>query len=221
MKKHNLPGLLVVFAGLDGSRKTTQISKIEAYLKAKAIPVKRFYEPTHGKYGQQLRDLFKVGHIIPIQEEIELSIKDRSEDLKENILPALKEGNIVLLDRYYWSNIAYQGIVDEVYSLEYILAKSEQQNFPEPDVIFFFNIIVQKAIDRISSKRKPNEYEALQELTKSKKKYDEIIEGMPQSFSGTLIQIEAEKKESEVFYEIKNKLTPIISKWDIKKSELP
>ena len=34
---------------------------------------------------------------------------DRQEDVKEHIEPALKEGKVVIMDRYYQSNMAYQG----------------------------------------------------------------------------------------------------------------
>ena len=209
MKKHDLPGLFIVFEGIDGSGKTTQIKKVEEFLINKDLSVTRLYEPTHGEYGKKLRDLFSKGHVIPIEEEIELSVKDRTIDVEQNILPALKEGKIVLLDRYYWSNVAYQGIVDENYSMEYILEKS--RNFPTPDILFYFDIEVEDSIQRISSKRKPNEYESFNELTKSKHKYNELIENIPNSFSGAFITINAGKPEDEVFFQLTENIMEFLS----------
>ncbi len=42
------------------------------------------------------------------EEELELFLKDREIDVKENIIPALQKGYFVVMDRYYFSNIAYQ-----------------------------------------------------------------------------------------------------------------
>lgn len=210
--KLDYPGLFIVFEGLDGSGKTTQIDKLVPYLKTKKYHVANFYEPTHGKFGTELRDLFKVGHIIPIKDEIELSLKDRREDVEQNIVPALLQGKIVILDRYYWSNVAYQGTVDPNYSLDYILEKSKE--FPEPNVIIYFDIDVEVAIKRISVKRKPNEYESLDYLNRSKEMYDKLIKTIPKSFRGKFFSISVNKNENHIFNELKVIFTILINEWN-------
>ena len=210
--KKQFSGLFIVFEGLDGTGKTTQILKLLNFLKASNYDVISFYQPTHGSWGLKLRKLFIDGHIIPIRDEIQLSVNDRRESVERDILPSLQENKIVLLDRYYWSNAAYQGILDESY--EYILAQNS--DFPEPDIIIYFDIDVDTAYKRILNERKeiPNQFETTANLKKSKEIFEKIIQ--EKSFSGTLLTVPAEKDPEKVFEIIKKEILPLIKKWEKK-----
>ena len=204
--KMEFPGLFIVFEGIDGSGKSTQLKKLLKYLQDKSYTVVSFYQPTHGQWGQKLREFLTKGHIVPIQDEINYSIKDRKENVDEYILPALKENKIVLLDRYYWSNAAYQGIADVSY--KYILEKNTE--FPEPDIKIYFDIKVEIANKRILDKRKetPNQFESIKNLIKSKKIFDKIIND--RNYNGILITVEAEKDQESIFNSILEKIRPYI-----------
>lgn len=208
--KNQFPGLFIVFEGIDGTGKTTQIQKFSKYLKNSNYDVISFYQPTHGPWGLQLRQLFIDGHIIPIKEEIQLSVNDRRESVENDILPALKENKIVLLDRYYWSNAAYQGILEESY--KYIL--EQNKDFPEPDIIIYFDIDVDTAYERILNERKeiPNQFETISNLTKSKAIFNKIIS--EKSFTGELLTVPAEKNPEMIFELIKREILPLIKKWN-------
>ncbi len=203
------PGLFIVFEGIDGTGKTTQISRLLKYLQQNKFDSVSFYQPTHGLWGKKLRQLFIEGHVIPIKDEIQLSVNDRRESVENSILPALQGNKIVLLDRYYWSNAAYQGILDE--SFKDIL--EQNSDFPEPDIIIYFDIDTEVAYKRILNERKeiPNQFETLANLQKSKQIYQEIIQG--KYFSGALIRIPADKDPDTVFNHIKSKIIPLIQKW--------
>lgn len=207
--KKEYPGLFIVFEGIDGTGKTTQIKKLKDFLTNLNYDVISFYQPTHGSWGKKLRQLFIDGHVIPIKEEIQLSVNDRRESVDHNILPALHQNKIVLLDRYYWSNAAYQGILDESYN--YILEQNKE--FPEPDVIIYFDIEVDTAYKRILNERKeiPNQFETTSNLQKSKKIFEDIIND--KSFTGSLITVSAEKEPKTVFESIKKEIVPVIEKW--------
>lgn len=203
------PGLFIVFEGIDGTGKTTQIAQLLQYLLQNNYQAISFYQPTHGPWGKKLRQLFIDGHIIPIKDEIQLSVNDRRESVETCILPALRENKIVLLDRYYWSNAAYQGILDE--SFEYILQQNKE--FPEPDVIVYFEIDTEIAYKRILNERKeiPNKFETLSNLQKSKQIFHNLVQG--NYFSGTLIKVSAEKEPHIVFEQIKSNLLFLIKQW--------
>ena len=208
--KEKFPGLFIVFEGIDGTGKSTQIKKLFNYLAENRYEVVSYYQPTHGTWGKKLRELFIKGHIVPIKEEIQYSVNDRRESVEQQILPALKENKIVLLDRYYWSNAAYQGILDESY--QYILKQNNE--FPEPDIILYFDIDVNIAINRIKNERKeiPNQFEALNHLTNSKKIFEQIIaEGL---FNCTLISIPASKDIETIFNIIVDNILPFIKNWE-------
>lgn len=203
------PGLFIVFEGIDGTGKTTQIARLLQYLIQNNYDAVSFYQPTHGSWGKKLRQLFIDGHVIPIEEEIQLSINDRRESVETCILPALRENKIVLLDRYYWSNAAYQGILDE--SFENILRQNS--DFPEPDILIYFEIETEVAYKRILNERKeiPNQFETLTNLQKSTKIFNDIIQG--KYYSGSLIMTPADKDPDTVFEYIKSKLLPLIQHW--------
>jgi dTMP kinase len=103
---------LIDFEGIDGSGKTTQAEMSLNHLSSLGIPVKLFREPTNGKYGIVIRDILSGRVLKKSPEEVlDLFIKDREENVTMNIQPALKNKEVVLLDRYYYSTMAYQGLL--------------------------------------------------------------------------------------------------------------
>jgi dTMP kinase len=65
-------------------------------------------EPTDGPYGRALRESARSGRHDP-ERELDLFLKDRLEHVETVIRPALARGEVVVLDRYYFSTAAYQG----------------------------------------------------------------------------------------------------------------
>ena len=65
-------------------------------------------EPTDGPFGRRLRESATSGRLSP-EEELQLFHQDRREHVEKLIEPALQGGEIVILDRYYFSTMAYQG----------------------------------------------------------------------------------------------------------------
>ena len=93
--------------GIDGAGKTTQCERLTAELAAEGWDVERLVEPSRGPYGRRIRELARSGREdLDPAEELELFLRDREENVRENIQPALDRGAIVLMDRYYYSTIA-------------------------------------------------------------------------------------------------------------------
>jgi dTMP kinase len=102
-------GLLIVLEGIDGSGKTTQARSLLRRLRSRGWEAAFFREPTRGPWGRQIkRKAVRDGSLTP-EEELDLFVKDRRENVEKNVKPTLKNGKIVVLDRYYFSTIAYQG----------------------------------------------------------------------------------------------------------------
>ncbi len=142
-------GKLIVFEGVDGTGKSTQIDLLKLYLAERGKKVVTSFEPTHGEWGMRVRAAAVSGKRLSVQDEVECLLRDRREHVKRLILPALAENNWVLLDRYYPSMMAYQGAtggdVAEIRRLNEIFA-------PAPDLAFWLDIPVQEALRRIQNR---------------------------------------------------------------------
>jgi len=144
------PGYLIVFEGIDGSGKTTLTLRILQILRGKELDVIRISEPTNGIYGKMIRENARQGFRFPPDEEKELFMKDRMENVSHAIVPALKEGKIILMDRYYISTMAYQG----ARGLHPDVIRTENERFaPIPDLLFILDTPVSIGLDRIARKR--------------------------------------------------------------------
>ena len=100
---------LIVFEGIDGSGKTSLSKLFHAHLLANSVPTVWLREPTDSALGMKIRRLAQDRESLSIEEELELFIQDRRWDVETNILPALRTGKTVVMDRYYYSNACYQG----------------------------------------------------------------------------------------------------------------
>jgi len=150
----------IVFEGLDHVGKTTQIDKAAAYLKSKGVPVLRLREPGGTEVGEDIRELLLKKRETDIRPKAEMMLffAARLQLLETKILPALKEGITVLLDRYYYSTAAYQGPFS--YGASWILNMAEEWlRLTEPDAAIYLDgdpeILAQRAHgegDRIEAK---------------------------------------------------------------------
>jgi dTMP kinase len=102
-------GLLVVLEGIDGSGKTTQARSLLRRLRYRGRKAVFFREPTRGKWGRAIKKMAARADSVTPDEELDLFVRDRRENVAKNLAPALAAGKVVVLDRYYFSTIAYQG----------------------------------------------------------------------------------------------------------------
>ena len=150
-KKQLRKGLLIAFEGIDGAGKTTQARLAQSALEAQSYRCMFLREPTDGPYGQRIRALARKGRFtLTPMEEFNLFIEDRKEDVAKNISPALAQKKIVLIDRYYYSSIAYQGAL----GLDKDFIQRENEKIaPRPDLIFYLNMPVKLGRERICTNR--------------------------------------------------------------------
>jgi len=164
-------GWLFVFEGIDGTGKSTQCSKMEEYLDSKEVPCVHLREPTNGIWGQKIRKILTVGRgNVTREEELSWFIEDRKEDVEKNILPALDQNKVVLLDRYYYSTAAYQGALgfnpDSIINDNEIFA-------PVPDRAYIFSATPKECLARIEKSREmQSSFEKLEYLQSVQKIFD-------------------------------------------------
>ena len=157
-------GLLIVFEGIDGTGKSTQLKLLANYLDQRGYSVVITKEPTDGVYGKRIRELYINRAEVSREEELDLFIRDRKDHVENLIQPSLADKKIVLCDRYYLSTIAYQGAAGV--DIEYIAKKNAFA--PQPDLALLFQSSRHVSIERITQSRGDslNDFEQEDALTK-------------------------------------------------------
>lgn len=165
-------GLLIVFEGLDGCGKSTQLDLLSDLLCerlcAEQRPVVRTKEPTDGPVGMRIRKMARSEERVSPEQELEWFMEDRREHVREVLEPGLVNGAIVLSDRYWLSNVAYQGArgldADEI-------LRANRSEFPEPDLALIFEIPAAAGLARVSARGGIAEpaFEELEFLTRAEK----------------------------------------------------
>ena len=102
-----MSGLLITFEGVEGSGKTTQMTRLERWLRAKGRRVSSTCEPDGTRLGVAVRRLFEL-EPEPLV-EVFLFMAARHQHVAEKIRPWLERGRLVLSDRYADATVAYQG----------------------------------------------------------------------------------------------------------------
>ena len=151
-----MKGKFIVFEGIDGSGKTTQINQLSKWLiGTDLIPENNKLiitrEPGGTKLGKSIRSLLldtsrekSPGSIT----ELLLYAADRSQHVNEIIRPTLDKGNWVISDRFCGSTLAYQGYgrkldINLIKDLEAIATQGIA-----PDITFLLDIPIEESIRR-------------------------------------------------------------------------
>jgi dTMP kinase len=143
-------GKLVVFEGSEGAGKSTQLRILANRLSAAGIPVVPLREPGGTVVGDAIL-LDPAGEISAAAEAL-LFMASRAELVRREIQPALKRGDVVLMDRFFLSTYAYQiagrGLSEEDVRAANCLATEELV----PDLTIVFEFPVADGIERVSQR---------------------------------------------------------------------
>ena len=103
-------GKFITFEGCDGCGKSTQLKLLSEYLTAQNIPHIFTREPGGGKISEAIREILLSGKNMEMTDECEalLYAASRVQHLHDRVEPALREGKLVICDRYVDSSLAYQ-----------------------------------------------------------------------------------------------------------------
>ena len=154
-------GLFIVIEGIDGTGKSTQARRLGEWFESQGREVVISREPTDGPWGRKLRESAATGRLSP-QDELQYFLNDRRQHVEEKITPALSEGKVVILDRYYFSTMAYQGArgFDPAE-----IRRMNEEVAPIPDLLLILDLDVDTAHQRIGHRGdSANEFEKKENL---------------------------------------------------------
>ncbi len=182
-------GIFIVIEGLDGSGKTTQ-ALILAKRLSETYQIHLTAEPSKGKIGAFIREgcLYEDTRL-PIEAEALLFAADRIEHQTE-LNPALKEGRLVICDRYVYSSLAYQGSAG--LSLDWI--KAINARALQPDLCIFIDVPPELVLERLQ--RKKSVMETLETQQKVREIYLKYVE------KGELVRVDGDLPKELVAEEL-------------------
>ena len=157
---------LIVFEGIDGCGKSTQIARLAESLAAMGRSVRVSTEPTETATGKMLREALSGKVKRTPCEMAALFTLDRIVHNKcaDGIEKTLENGTDMLSDRYYYSSLAYQGSL-----CDYDWVRDMNVNCPDirrPDLCVFLDIPPKEALERIGKRGEAKEiYEKEETLT--------------------------------------------------------
>ena len=171
-------GKFIVFEGIDGAGKTTQINLLANYLREEGRAVYCTAEPTETVSGGLLRDALSGATRRTICEMAAMFVFDR---INHNVNPVngiqkmLADGFDVICDRYYYSSLAYQGSGTDP---EWV--GNMNLNCPEimrPDICIFLDLTPEQSMARINRGRATQEiYENEEKLTQVRNQFYRVFE---------------------------------------------
>ena len=198
-----MAGLFITLEGGDGSGKTTAAIRLTKQLEKEGYTVTYTREPGGVQIAEEIRSVIVDVNNKEMDAKTEalLYAAARRQHLVEKVLPTLKQGGIVLCDRFIDSSLVYQGIgrglgIDEVYQMNLFATENVL-----PNLTIFFDVKPEVAIKRVMS----NEREVNRLDLESLAFHQSVYEGYLQIctlFPQRIRKIDASLSPDEVYEQV-------------------
>jgi len=196
--------MLITLEGIEGSGKTTQAKMLEEFLKSEGHTVTLTREPGWGHLGKLIRTLILEERDLRLDPMAELFLfcADRAQHVKDFIEPKLRNGEVVICDRFFDSTVVYQGYGRKL-DMKFVgrVARASALNV-SPDVTFLLNLPVRDGLSRLRERGS---------ITKMDEEPMEFHEMIRQGYMviarrepGRIIKVNAARPAENVHEEIKN-----------------
>ncbi|OFX58611.1 MAG: dTMP kinase [Bacteroidetes bacterium GWB2_41_8] len=168
-----MKSLFIVFEGIDGSGKSTQINLLKQKFENRGLGVLIESEPTNNPVGEMIQDVM-TGKITLANESIAaLFLADRLEHITNPINglnEKLANGNNIIASRYYFSSYAFQS---DAVPLKWLVESNELcKSLLKADLTFYLNIDPEQSYERVKKRGKQLElFETREKLIKTHNQY--------------------------------------------------
>lgn len=198
-----MKSLFIVLEGIDGSGTSTQANLLQTYFVNRGEKAIISPEPSSGMIGNLIRQTLKNRVVFTRdrkhfdQQMAYLFAADRHDHLYneiDGVFKLLKAGFQVIVPRYYFSSLAYNGITPE----EQTFIRYLNSNFPNPDLVIYLDIPVEIALNRLSGRASLEIYENQQKLNLVRKNYSQIFN----EYSGLMLQLDGTNAISSIHQHI-------------------
>lgn len=199
-------GLFITFEGTEGSGKTTQLRLLAVVLKKYHIPHIVTREPGGSHLSTQLRHwiLNKLDYNLMPRTELLLFLADRAQHVGEVIEPALKQGKVVLCDRYSDSTLAYQG-GGRGFDMKLLKILNNAASELKPNLTLLFDLPVEVGLKRALGRGKGKD-RMEQESLKFHRAVRRVYLETARKEKGRFIVVDASQSREFTYHEMIEKL---------------
>lgn len=195
-------GKFIVFEGPDGSGKTTIIKKVKELLENKDYALSYYREPGGTEISEKIRSIIidNENHMMDAKTEALLFASSRAQLVAEKIIPDLKEGKIVICDRFVMSSLLYQGLGRKLGMDKIKTINDFAIGDLKPDLTLFFNIDYKTALERKRANFSPDRLEN-EDFSFHKKIFDGYLE-MADLYKNEIKKVDARKSIDDLTEEV-------------------
>ena len=177
-------GLFITLEGGDGAGKSTQIRNIERFFTEKGLVVVHTREPGGIEIAEQIRKVIldPKNTAMDARTEALLYAASRRQHLVERVFPALKEGKIVLCERFLDSSLAYQGYGRQIGFDDVLKINDFAIEGCFPDLTLFLDIDEEEGLKRIGDRAFKDrlDQESIDFHHRVKQGYEEVLRRFPE-----------------------------------------
>ena len=190
-------GRFLVFEGLDGSGKTTQMARLQQRLTGMGVAADTTCEPSDGPVGRLIRQILEGRISMDPRTLAALFAADRTDHLvipETGVAALVKKGRIVLCDRYYFSSYAYHA---RDMDLEWVITLNAMNaQILKPDLTLFIDVAPQTCLERIRAGRKHLDlFEKIDILAQVRDNYFAAFERLKNQETVTVVDGNAPEEE--------------------------
>ena len=193
-KGKKMSGMFIVFEGIDGTGKSTVCRDLYDMLVSEGRDAILTAEPTKDEIGMLIRSC-AIRNITPETEAL-LFVADRA-DHTVKIREWVRNGSIVLCDRYYASTLAYQSVTVDGPGLDmdWLISLNEPVII-EPDITFLLDVSPEVGMERVNARGQLSKFESTGYLSKVRENYLKLAR------ERKFVVIDADRPLPEMFNEI-------------------